>query len=215
MLGILDWAIDNRAAPTVLSKSVMCLRHWELILRPRAATGVLLTCAAVCSLLFASCSRSSSSDLTNSTAKAGSATTTSSTSAADGQVISAWLAAQKAFHDAALTSDPNAPELAATMVPPLLDNVTAGLARQRSAGEIGKGPTYWGTPHVTATGTAGAEVVSCIHDAEIVIVAKTGEPVPGPSGQPDFEQVTSQMQPTSSGWKMADQIVKAGKCTGS
>jgi hypothetical protein len=212
MLGNLDWAIDNRAASTVLSKPVMCLRHWELTLRPRAATGVLLTCAAVCSLLFASCSGSSASDPTTSTAKAGSATTTSSTSAADGQVISAWLAAQKAFHDAALTSDPNAPELAATMVPPLLDSVRTNLAQLRAQGEIAKGPIFLGNPHITDRGTGGTEVVSCIHDEEIGIVAKTGQPVPGIAGQAAYELVTSIMQPTSDGWKQADQTVEVSNC---
>lgn len=213
--GICNWSIDNCNGLTLSSQSVVGARHWELALRPGSARGLLLAvCAAVCSLSVTSCSASSSSAPTT-TKSDPSSTATSSTTAADGQIISAWLAAQKAFHDAALTSDPNAPELAATMVSPLLDNVMVGLARQLSAGEVGKGPTFWGNPRVTASGAGGTEVVSCIHDEEIVIVVKTGQPVSGPAGQPDFEQVTSIMQSTPTGWKMADQSVKVGKCADS
>jgi hypothetical protein len=134
---------------------------------------------------------------------------------ADGQIISAWLAAQKAFHDAALTSDPNAPELAATMVSPVLDSVRSNLAQLRAEGDIAKGPTDLGKPHISARGTAGTEVVSCIYDAEIGIVAKTGQPVAGIAGQAAHELVTSVMQLTPDGWKQADQTVEADKCANS
>lgn len=134
---------------------------------------------------------------------------------ADGQIISAWLAAQKAFHDAALTSNPDAPELAATTIPPILDTVRANLAQFRAQGEIAKGPSYWGSPHITARGSQGTEVVSCVHGEEIEIVAKTGKPVPGIAGQAVFESVTSLMQSTTAGWKLADQSVEVGKCAAS
>jgi hypothetical protein len=208
--------IENRAGAPVGSQLVVFVRHRELTLRPRAATGLLLTWAAVCSLLLASCGGSASSDpTTSSTAKTGSTTTTSSTSAADGQIISAWLAAQKAFHDAALTSDPNAPELAATTIPPILDTVRANLAHFRDQGDIAKGPSYWGAPQITARGTGGTQVASCVHGEEIEIVAKTGKPVPGVPGQAVFELVTSVMQLTANGWKLAEQSVEVGKCASS
>ena len=188
-------------------------RHWELRLPPGSTRRFLLVvCAAVCSLSVTSCGASPLSSAPTTTKSDPGSTVTSSTTAADGQIISAWLAAQKAFHDAALTSDPNAPELAATMVSPLLDNVRANLAQLRAEGDIAKGRTDWGHPHITARGPTGTEVASCIHDAEIGIVAKTGKPVPGVAGQAAYELVTSVMQLTSNGWKQADQTVEADKC---
>jgi hypothetical protein len=47
------------------------------------------------------------------------------------------------------------------------------------------------------------------------MVAKTGKPVAGILGQAGFELVTSIMQLTASGWKLAGQNVEAGKCSGS
>jgi hypothetical protein len=214
--GICNWTIDNCKAPTILSQSVLGTRDWELTLRPGSTRGLLLVVfAAVCSLSLASCSASPSSSAQTTTKSDPSSTATSSTTAADGQIISAWLAAQKAFHDAALTSDPNAPELAATMVSPLLDTIRTNLAQFRAQGEIARGPTDWGNPHITASGTSGTEVVSCIHDEEIGIVAKTGKPVAGIAGQAAYELVTSVMQLTPGGWKEADQTVQANKCTNS
>lgn len=210
--GICICPIDNCKGAPILSQSVLGTRHWELTLRPGSARGLLLVvCAAVCSLSVTSCSASPSSAPTT-TKSDPSSTATSSTTAADGQIISAWLAAQKAFHDAALTSDPNAPELAATTIPPILDTVRANLAQSRAQGDIAKGPSRWGSPHITARGTAGTEIVSCIYDGEIGIVAKTGEPVPGIAGEANFAVVTSIMQLTATGWKLADQNVESGKC---
>lgn len=208
-----NWSIDNCNGPPIHSQSVLGTRHWELTLRPGSARGLfLVVCAAVCSLSVTSCSAAPSSSAPTTTKSDPGTTATSSTTAADGQIISAWLAAQKAFHDAALTSDPNAPELAATTVPPILDTVRANLVQLRSQGDIAKGPSRWGNPHITARGTAGTEVVSCIYDGEIGIVAKTGKPVSGIAGQPNFAVVTSIMQLTATGWKLAEQNVEAGKC---
>lgn len=201
-----------------ISRSMAGMRHRDLTLRSGSVRGLsLVVCAAVCSLSLGSCRASSTSSPAPATSKAhaGSTTTTSSTTPADGQIISAWLAAEQAFHDAALTSDPNAPELAATMVAPLLDGVRAGLTRWKEEGDIAKGPSEWGNPHITARGPGKTEVVSCVHDEEIEVVAKTGTPVPGVSGQADFELVTSIMQSTPDGWKQADQKIEAGKCVGS
>ena len=201
-----------------ISRSMVGMRHRNVTLRSGSARGLLLVvCAAVCSLSLGSCrapSTSSSAPAT-SRAHAGSTTTTSSTTPGDGQIISAWLAAEQAFHDAALTSDPNAPELAATTIPPILDTVRTSLAQFRTAGDISKGPSFWGSPHITARGPGRTEVVSCVHGEEIEIVSKTGKPVPGTPGQAAYELVTSIMQSTATGWKLAGQNVEAGKCAGS
>jgi hypothetical protein len=201
-----------------ISRSMAGMRHRNLMLRSGSVRGLsLVVCAAVCSLSLGSCRASSTSSPAPATSKAnaGSTTTTSSTTSADGQIISAWLAAEQAFHDAALTSDPNAPELAATTIPPILDTVRANLAQLRAEGDIAKGSSEWGNPHITARGPGRTEVVSCIHDGEIGIVAKTGKPVPGIAGQADFALVTSIMQTSPNGWKLADQDIEAGKCAGS
>ena len=201
-----------------ISRSMAGMRHRDLTLRSGSARGLsLVVCAAVCSLSLGSCSASSTSSPAPATSRAhaGSTTTTSSTTPADGQIISAWLAAEQAFHDAALTSDPNAPELAATTISPILDTVRTSLAQFRTAGDIAKGPSEWGNPHITARGPGKTEVVSCVHDEAIEIVVKTGRPLPGVLGQAAFELVTSIMQSTAAGWKLAGQNVEAGKCAAS
>ncbi len=141
--------------------------------------------------------------------------TASGSTGATGQIASAWLAAQVAFHDAALTADPSAPGLAATMVPPQLPGAQSALAAMRSHGELARGPDYYGTPRVSGVTGTTATVVSCIHDEELVYYAATGQPVPGVLGQPDYELVTSTMARTPTGWKVSDQRVQVGACTGS
>lgn len=175
---------------------------------------------AVCALAVAACGTAathSSSPATRrvSTTASTMGTTTAVTNALDGQIISAWLAAERAFHDAALTSDPNQPELAATTVDPLLKQVRINLERMRADGYLAKGPTYYGNPSVNASRPGSAVVVSCVHGEEDEFVAATGKPVPGVLGQSDFEFVTSAMQLTSRGWKLASQSVEVGGCTGS
>ncbi len=58
-----------------------------------------------------------------------STSTTATSSPATKPIVTAWFAAQKAFHDAALTSDANSPELNAAMIPPQLDRARTNLAR--------------------------------------------------------------------------------------
>ena len=71
-----------------------------------------------------------------------SSSTTVTTSPASKAIVTAWFAAQKAFHDAALTSNPNNPELAAAMIPPQLDRARTNLAAFASRGyERGALPT--------------------------------------------------------------------------
>jgi hypothetical protein len=138
-----------------------------------------------------------------------------SLSGPDSEILSAWLAAQEAFHQAALTSDPDSPGLAATMVDPELSAVRSSLSQLRNAGDVGRGPTYYGSPKVTASGSTSATVVSCAHDEEIAISAATGAPAPGVLGEADFALITSTMLATGGGWKLADQTSGAGKCAAS
>jgi len=131
---------------------------------------------------------------------------------ASGPIVSAWIAAQQAFEEAARSANPDEPELAATTIPPLLPWSESLLRRMRSAGQVGRGPVQLGRPQVVAQQDGEARVQSCVHDEEIVISAATGVPAPGDPGQVDFLWITSTMQLTSSGWKLATQTVEVGQC---
>jgi hypothetical protein len=123
------------------------------------------------------------------------------------------LAAQKAFHDAALTSDANSPELTAAMVPPQLDRARSNLASLAAAGYRAEGPTFYGNPRVRNQHPDHAEVVSCVHGEEIEVNMKTGMPVSGELGRADYQLVSSVMRRTAAGWRLADQTVAVGACS--
>ena len=141
--------------------------------------------------------------------------TITSTTPATGQILSAWLAAERAFHDAALTSNPDEPALKATMMSPQLDGARSALARLRAAGDVAKGETGYGSPRLVSSISDKGTVVSCIDEAEVEVSDRTGQPVPGVLGEADFELVTSTMRLTSNGWKLASQTVEEGKCSAS
>lgn len=133
----------------------------------------------------------------------------------EGPVISAWIAAELAFENAARTADATAPELAATTVAPQLPSSELLLTLIRLAGEVATGPVAFGDPQVVTLGPDLATVRACVHDSEVVVSAATGRPVPGMLGQVDFELFSSTMELTASGWKLADQTVGVGQCSGS
>ena len=128
------------------------------------------------------------------------------------QVASGWLAAEGAFADAARTSDPFAPELAATTLAPQLGWTRSLLERMSAAGLVARGPVHYGTPHVAGLHGSDATVRACAMDAEIVVSETTGRPVPGLLGQVAFELFTSKMQLTKGGWKLVSQLVGEGQC---
>ena len=128
------------------------------------------------------------------------------------QILSAWLAAQQAFDTAALTSDPDQPDLAATTVAPQLAWSQALLLRMRESGQIARGPVDYGRPEVTRISADDARVTSCVYDAEIVLFVDSGRPVPGIPGQVDHELFASTMRSTRTGWKLSTQTVGVGRC---
>jgi len=142
-----------------------------------------------------------------------STSTTASSSPTSKAIVTAWLAAQKAFHDAALTSDANSPELASAMIPPQLDRARTNLTSLASRGYRAKGPTLYGNPRIRSQLANRAEVASCVHGEEIEIDTKTGRPVSGELGKADYQLVTSVMRKTVGGWKLADQTVAVGACS--
>jgi hypothetical protein len=56
-------------------------------------------------------------------------------------------------------------------------------------------------------------VVSCVHGEEIEFNTKTGKPVSGELGEADYQLVSSEMQKTPAGWRLADQKVAVGACS--
>jgi len=125
-------------------------------------------------------------------------------------VLKAWRAAEDAFYQA--EADPRgvfSAALDATMVDPELQLVRRNLAADEHSGFIGRGAWDLGAPRVTSL-TPGdhptkATVVSCIHDTQVLVDEKTGQPSSGPSGTPDWLGATSTMVLTDSGWKLSDQ----------
>jgi len=113
---------------------------------------------------------------------------------------------------AALTSDPDEPDLAITTVSPQLNWSQALLRQLRSSGEVARGAVEYGSPHVLHLEAREATVQSCMHDAEIVVLAASGRPVSGVLGRVDFELITSTMESTISGWKLLTQQVSVDQC---
>ena len=132
-----------------------------------------------------------------------------------GQIITAWLASQRAFETAALTADPNEPSLAATTIDPQLSWTRALLDEMHASGQLARGRVEPGSPEVLAFQGTQAVVQSCDYDTEIAVWAASGRPVPGLPGQVDYELVTSTMELTGSGWKLSTQSVGTGQCHGS
>jgi hypothetical protein len=130
-------------------------------------------------------------------------------------VVSSWLAAEHAFDSAALNADPNQPDLAATTVAPQLGATQALLEEMQTSGEVATGVARYGPPTVRLVGSEFAQVTSCLHDAEVVVSAVTGRPVPGVLGEVDFELLRSTMELTGGEWKLQSQTVGVGQCSGS
>ncbi len=186
--------------------------------RPRHSPGrwsstvVLPLAALLGTLTLTSCGSSATSGDHGGSTTDPSHSTSSTPAVPHEAVISAWLAAEEAFHQAALTSDSADPGLAATMVNPELSVVQSALSKLRAEGVIGRGPTFYGSPHVPSSTSSTATVVSCIHGEEVAVYEKTGAPIAGVLGQTDFELVTSTMRLTENGWKLAGQTVGVGEC---
>jgi hypothetical protein len=166
---------------------------------------------AIGSLVLSGCGGAAAGRATPTTASKSVGSTTTTTPV-EGQIITAWFAAERAFQQAARTSDPNSPGLLATTVSPVLDNVRANLAHLRADGDVARGTVDFGQPRITASGSSGVEVVSCMDGRDIEVSIATGKPVPGVLGTPMKEVVSSVMKSTSTGWKLADQSVVTEAC---
>jgi hypothetical protein len=135
------------------------------------------------------------------------------------QVLARWQAAEDAY-DGAVTNaqgpDPNDPDLDRTMIGNELEHVRAYLQLARSEGYVGRGHNGHGAPAVTALSSTQATVLSCLSDGTYFVVAATGKPAPGSSGNPGPTPAgirsTMVLDPLGV-WRMSDSVVTEGACS--
>lgn len=202
--------------------------RWVSVLTDRVVGRTAVAFGIVLAVLAStSCTRESvlTRRLRNQSDSASTSTSTDRTAdgAADGDgaeggeaalVVSSWFAAERAFDSAALTADPEQPDLLATTTAPQLGATEALLEEMQADGDVARGVAHYGTPTVRVLSPDLAEVTSCLHDAEIVVNAATGQPVPGVEGEVAFELLRSTMQLLGGGWKLASQTVGVDQCSG-
>ncbi len=128
-------------------------------------------------------------------------------------MLSAWMAAEQAFEVAALTADPDEPDLVATTGPPHLGVSVSALIDMRNAGDVAVGTPSWGAPRVEVGPGGTATVRACLHDSEITVNRISRAPVPGILGEVADESFTSVMTLTGDGWKLTDQTIRDWSCT--
>jgi hypothetical protein len=128
------------------------------------------------------------------------------------QILAAWTAAEDAFETAALTANPYEPALRATTVFPALPHRQAFLETMRTVGDIARGSDDHGRPAVSAITTTSAVVTTCERADEIGVVASSGLPAAGEFGLEEIVLVTTTMEWTTSGWKLADETDEVENC---
>ena len=136
---------------------------------------------------------------------------TPTTSALDGQILTAWRAAENAFYQA--EASPRglfSPVLSQTMVNPILLQIKRNLAGDEHSGYLGVGGWDLGAPVVVSilpshSAASSAEVVSCIHDMQRLVDKQTRAPAPGELGEAGWVGATSQMVKTIQGWRLSNQ----------
>lgn len=192
-----------------MAMSSLGFRSWAS--RGPANLPAALAVVACCSML-AACGAAGNGSPVHDPLTRVAASSTPEDGVASSAVVSAWIAAQQAFDDAARSADASQPELAATTVDPQLTWTQSLLTRMRQAGEVALGPVRYGDPRVVDDRAGLATIEACDYDAEIVVSAASEAPVPGDPGRVDFERITSTMELTATGWKLADQTVEVARC---
>lgn len=160
--------------------------------------------------LGASCGGSQPSAGGNSTSTTSDRSSTTTANPQAAAVLAAYRAEWSAFEHAAATANAYDPELPATMVDPLLQQVRRNLLGDQHAGDVGRG-TFTLHPRVTAVTASTATVVDCAFSTAQIVSAQTGKPVP-PVTPPEFDGVRATLVLTGSTWKVADQSVTDGSC---
>lgn len=134
-------------------------------------------------------------------------TTVDPTSAA---VLQAYRASWAAFEQALATANAIDPELAATMVDPLLQGVKANLLADQRQGIVGRG-TFGLHPKITSLSATTATVVDCAYSTAELVYAATGKPVP-PVTPPENDGVQATLVLSGPTWKVYKQNVTVGTC---
>lgn len=136
--------------------------------------------------------------------------TTTTIPPAAAAVLKAYRAGWASFEHALADANPNAPDLAASMVPPQLTGVRANLTADRQRGMVGRG-TFTLHPRVVSLSATTATVVDCAYSTSVLVYAQTGKPVP-PITPPENDGVRSTLILTGGTWKVYKQTVTDGKC---
>lgn len=129
------------------------------------------------------------------------------------EVLTAWRTGHEAYANALRALNPNDPALAASTINPALQRAVAYIAVAKAQGIVVRGSQDLGSPEVTSLTPAAAPteatVESCVHDGLVLLNGKTGEPVPGLSGQAtwNFEHTTLTLV-EGVGWVVSDNVVK-------
>jgi hypothetical protein len=138
--------------------------------------------------------------------------TTTATSAEDAAVLAAYRAAWNAFEGALKTANAFDPALPATMVNPILEQVKKGLVSDEVGGIIAKGGVTL-NPQVVSTGTSTARIIDCLSSTSELVYRKSGMLVP-PVTKPEHDGVRATLTLVGSTWKVSQQTVTEGKCSG-
>lgn len=179
----------------------------------RGTRAAALVGIASLSLLAAACGGSKSAAPPTTRAKPTTTTSASATTTTDPTttaVLAAYRAGWAAFEHALADTNPEDPELAATMVAPQLTGVRANLVADQQQGMVGKG-TFTLHPKITSLSATTATVVDCAYSTSVLVYAKTGKPVP-PITPPENDGVQSELVLTGGVWKVYKQTVTDGKC---
>ncbi|MHB1928450.1 MAG: hypothetical protein ACYCUG_03315 [Acidimicrobiales bacterium] len=125
-------------------------------------------------------------------------------------MLAAYRAEWAAFEHALADANPQAPELAATMINPQLQGVKANLLADQVHGMVGRG-AFTLHPEITSLSSTRATIVDCAYSTSVLVYARTGKPVP-PITPPENDGVSATLLLTGGTWKVYQQTVTDGKC---
>jgi len=162
--------------------------------------------------LLSACGGSPSANAQSATTSTAKSTTTTTLSATDTAVLNAYRAGWAAYTHALKTANAFDPSLPATMAQPLLQKVEAQLLGDQHAGDIGTGSIQL-HPKVSSLTATTATVVDCAYSSSEYVYVKTGKLVP-PITKPQNVGVKATMELAGGTWKVAQQSVTEGKCSG-
>lgn len=187
------------------------LRPWSRTVTVLTAIGI--ACASCGGSPAAVSNTSTSSARATSTPPATTASARAATTtlpAVDVAILTAYRAGWAAFEAAEASANPFDPQLAATMVNPLLHQVEGYLVADHEEGIVGRGPIAL-HPHVLSATAATATVLDCSYSASYLVYRRTGKQVPPVTG-PEHVGVKATLVLEGSTWKVRSQQLTEGSC---